>query len=140
MSKADALRFLAGQAELPSDADNCWRMFAIELKDDGRMIGEVGIYLESASKQTGDIGWSLNQTSRGRGYATEAAECLLDYAFKGRQLHRVTANTSAQNTTSVRLMERLGMRREGTMLESLLLRGAWHDEYLYAMLCSEWQK
>lgn len=140
MREADALTFLGNQAELDFDADNCWLMFAIELRDSGCMIGEIGIYVESKSKRTGDIGWSINKVFRGRGYATEAARCLLDFAFIERQLHRVTATTSAQNTSSVRVMERLGMRHEGTMLKSSLIRGDWHDDYLYAMLRSEWHK
>jgi [ribosomal protein S5]-alanine N-acetyltransferase len=139
MPEADALTFLAKQAELTSDADNCWLMFAIELRESGRMIGEVGMYIESASKRTCDIGWSVNPAFRRRGYATEAAKWLIDYAFTKRQVHRITSSTSTQNTASVRLMERLGMRREGTMRESTLVHGVWHDEHLYAMLSAEWR-
>jgi [ribosomal protein S5]-alanine N-acetyltransferase len=139
MPEADALTFLAKQAELTSDADNCWLMFAIELRESGRMIGEVGMYIESASKRTCDIGWSVNPDFRCRGYATEAAKWLIDYAFSERQVRRITSSTSTQNAASVRLMERLGMRREGTTRESRLVHGAWHDEHLYAMLRAEWQ-
>ncbi len=61
MPHAEALTFLAKQAELTPDADNCWLMFAMELRESRGMIGEVGMYIESGSKQTCDIGWSLNR-------------------------------------------------------------------------------
>ncbi|CAG9185052.1 hypothetical protein LMG32289_05839 [Cupriavidus pampae] len=138
MPHAEALKFLAKQAELTSDADNCWLMFAIELRESGGMIGEVGMYIESGSKRTGDIGWSLNRAFSGQGYATEAAKWLIEYAFGERRLHRLTSNASTQNTGSIRLMERLGMRREGTTRESMLVHGVWHDEHRYAMLSTEW--
>lgn len=138
MPHAEAQTFLARQAGLTSDADNCWLMFAIELRESGGMIGEVGMYIESGSKQTGDIGWSLNRAFWGQGYATEAAKWLIDYAFGERRLHRLTSNASTQNTESIRLLERLGMRREGTTRESVLVHGVWHDEHRYAMLSSEW--
>lgn len=139
MPHAEAQAFLAKQAELTSDADNCWLMFAIELRESRGMIGEVGMYIEAGRKQTGDIGWSLNRDFWGQGYATEAARWLIDYAFGARRLHRLTSNASTQNMESIRLMERLGMRREGTTRESMLVHGVWHDEHRYAMLNSEWQ-
>ncbi|MBU9683545.1 GNAT family N-acetyltransferase [Burkholderia gladioli] len=138
MPHAEALTFLAKQAELTPDADNCWLMFAMELRESRGMIGEVGMYIESGSKQTCDIGWSLNRAFCGQGYATEAAKWLIEFAFRERRLHRITSNASTQNTESIRLMERLGMRREGTTRESMLVHGVWHDEHRYAMLSREW--
>jgi [ribosomal protein S5]-alanine N-acetyltransferase len=99
-------------------------MFAIELKSSGRMIGEVGMYIEAATKRTCDIGWSVNRAFRGQGYATAAAKWLIKYAFRARRLHRITSNTSTQNIESIRLMDRLGMRREGTTRESILVHDA----------------
>lgn len=140
MRVVDAAAFLADQAKLDLDADNCWLMFAIELRESGRMIGEVGMYIESATKRTANIGWAIQSEFRGQGYATEAAKYLLEYAFKERKLHRVTSITSVQNGASVRVMERLGMRREGTTRESMRANNTWNDEHLYGLLNSEWHQ
>jgi RimJ/RimL family protein N-acetyltransferase len=133
MSEADALRFLAGQAALDSEADNCWIMFAIERLEDGCMIGEVGMYIEAAAQGAADIGWSLQRDYWGQGYAAEAAQRLLAYAFDERGLTRLTASMSAHNAASVRLCERLGMRRESVALQAQQVAGESHDVYQYAL-------
>lgn len=84
------------------------------------------------------MGWSFHPAYQGRGYATEAARVLLAYAFNKRGLRRVTSDCDARNAASLRLMERLGMRREGHLRQSRLTGDEWHDEYLYALLRDEW--
>lgn len=140
MSQADALRFLHGQAGLDSHADNCWIMFAIERLHDRCMIGEVGIYLESDARRAGDIGWSLHRDACGQGYAIEAARRLVDHAFGERKLLRLTASRSAQNAASVRLCERLGMRREATASRAQNVDGDWHDVHQYGLSHRDWAR
>ncbi|MBW4630724.1 MAG: GNAT family N-acetyltransferase [Iphinoe sp. HA4291-MV1] len=86
----------------------------------------------------GEIGWSLHPSYCGRGYATEAAQILLTYGFAHRKLHRITSICDTRNTASFRLMERLGMRREGHLRQSQSMKGSWQDEYMYALLHNEW--
>lgn len=136
--EADALQFLIAQSKLDEHADNCWTMFAIERRDDKRMIGEVGMYIEAADKQAADIGWSLHRDHCGQGYATEAAKRLLEYAFTERGLLRVTASMSAHNTSSERLCERLGMRLESITANAQCVAGEWHDVRNYALASSDW--
>lgn len=138
MPRADALQFLLAQAELERGADDCWIMFAIERRSDNRMIGEVGIYIESAAKSAGDIGWSLHRDACGHGYAIEAARRLADYAFGERELLHLTASMSAHNAGSVRLCERLGMRREATAKQAQRVDGDWHDVHQYGLSRSDW--
>lgn len=139
MQETDALQFLIAQSTLDARADNCWTMFAIERLDDQRMIGEVGMYIEAAVKGAGDMGWSLHQDACGHGYATEAAQQLVGYAFAERGLLRLTASMSAHNAASVRLCERLGMRREATMPAAQCVAGDWHDVHRYVLSRSEWR-
>lgn len=138
--EARAAAFLRAQAMLDLDAGQCWMMCALERRADGRMIGEAGIYIGSAAQRSGDLGWSIHPDFQGQGYATEAARALLAYAFDTRGLHRVTANGDARNAASTRVMERLGMRREGVFLQSRFADGAWRDEVLYALLREEWRR
>lgn len=69
----------------------------------------------------------------------EAVAALLDFLFQELQLHRVVAQTDVRNVPSVRLLERLGFRREGHFIEGFYLRGEWASEYLYALLAREWR-
>lgn len=138
MTEIDAAAFLAGQATIDTSAGQCWMMCAIERRTDGRMVGEVGVYLSPAIERTGNIGWAIHSDYQGQGFASEAARALLDHLFVERNLHRVTANGDPRNVASTRVMKRLGMRREGSMLKSLWTKGAWQNESLYAILGEEW--
>jgi RimJ/RimL family protein N-acetyltransferase len=133
-----ALHYLEKQSRSLPDEEAGWRAFAVQLQGEERVIGEVGIFLPAQPRSKGDIGWSLHPDYHGQGYATEAAQALLSYAFQVLKLHRVTAGCDTRNTASVRLMERLGMRREAHYLQSVFQNNAWRDEYAYALLRDEW--
>ena len=76
---------------------------------------------------------------RGSGYATEAARALISYGFYQLGLHRIFADASNQNTASLKIMERLGMRREGHFREARFEDGKWVDLMVYSILADEWQ-
>ena len=87
-----------------------------------------------------ELGWTLAAAHQGRGLATEAVRAALGICFDGLGVRRVTAGCFADNEPSWRLMERLGMRREGHGIEECLHRElGWVDGYLYALLASEWR-
>ena len=88
-----------------------------------------------------ELGWVLDPTYTGFGYATEAVRELLRYCFDELAVHRVTANCFLANETSRRLMERVGMRRETHAIgESLHRSGQWLDTVGYAVLADEWRR
>lgn len=139
MTQAAALQFLEAQSQLDADADNCWIMFAIERLEDKRMIGEVGMYIEAArsgGRGAGDMGWSLQRDFQGRGYAAEAARCLVAHAFGERRLQSLNASMSARNSASARLCERLGMRLEATIAKAQRVGDDWHDVHRYVLVNS----
>ena len=84
------------------------------------------------------LGVTLAGRHHRHGYATEALSTLLDYVFGTMKLHRVIADTDPENTSSWRLLERLGMRRETHSIQSLWFKGRWANEYVYAILAEEW--
>ncbi|MEH1789083.1 MAG: GNAT family protein [Nostoc sp.] len=138
ITEEQAMSFLARQALVKIGDEGGYIMFAIHHVGDAKMIGEVCISLLPKAQSQGEIGWSLHPNYQGRGYATEAAQVLLNYGFAHHKLHRITSNCSPRNTASFRLMERLGMRREGHLKQSKFMKGAWQDEYIYALLLDEW--
>ena len=115
-----------------------WFTFAAELKETGDMIGHVALSVKADDQRQAEMGFTFARAHQGRGLAREAAEAVLDYAFGVMGLHRVVAVADCENTRSVALLERLGMRREGHFVENIWFKGAWGSEYLYAMLRREW--
>ena len=78
--------------------------------------------------------------SKGQGYATEAARALVSFGFGTLRLHRVFATCDVRNVASARVLEKVGMRREGHCRGDKWVRGQWRDSYIYAMLEDEWSK
>jgi RimJ/RimL family protein N-acetyltransferase len=105
--------------------------------DTGELIGDLTLMLMSAEHRGGEIGWLLHPGHGGHGYATEAARAGLGRLFDA-GLHRVVARVDARNGPSLRVCERLGMRREATLIENEWFKGEWTDEVDYALLEHEW--
>ena len=85
-----------------------------------------------------EVGWAVHPADWGKGYATEAAWHVMDWGFRQLNIHRLVAFCHASNDASVRVMEKLGMHRDGVLRETRWLRGNWWDEYVYAILEKEW--
>ncbi len=103
------------------------------------MIGELMLRVTSSLSLQGEIGWSLHPDFQGRGLATEGAAELLRIGFDELGLHRIVAEADARNTGSIRVMEKLGMRREALFVEAELFKGEWAGDVIYAILESEWR-
>ena len=112
---------------------------AITLRDGGQLIGNCGIRLAEPGVRIGDLGYELSPEHWGRGYATEAARAMVDFAFSELQLHRVWAECVPENTASRRVLEKLGMRREGRLRQTRWYKGRWWDTLLYGILEDEWR-
>ena len=87
------------------------------------MVGHLYVALqEPAEFGTWEIGYIFNPDYGKQGYATEAARRLLDWLFMEKAAHRVMAMCSPENPSSWRLLERLGMRREGFFRQKAFFR------------------
>jgi len=104
----------------------------------GRMIGEFMLRLTSAQGLQGEVGWSIHPDFQGRGLATEGAREMLRLGFDELGLHRIVAEADPRNLPSLRVIDRLGMRREAHLVEHLFVKGEWIDEVIGAMLEAEW--
>jgi RimJ/RimL family protein N-acetyltransferase len=123
--------WLMAQQEWPRD----FVPLAIELKSRKIVIGGTGI-----DARTGVFGYVLHRSYWGRGYATEASRALLAFGFEWMGVHRIVARCDVLNTRSARVLEKLGMRREGHFRKDTLKDGRWRDTYLYALLAEEWRR
>lgn len=117
-----------------------WFQFVIVELDSGSLIGDIGIhFLETDSENMQvEIGYTLNKNYRGKGYATEALTKVIDYLINDLNKHRIIASIDPTNTDSIRLIERLGFRKEAHYIKSLFFHGEWVDDLIYAILANEW--
>jgi RimJ/RimL family protein N-acetyltransferase len=116
------------------DKDGDLLGLAITRADAPGVLGEIVLTLASTRARQAEIGWALHPDHEGRGYATEAAAAVAAHAFDALGVHRVYARLDVLNTGSVRVCERLGMRREAHLIENDLDGERWGSEYIYAAL------
>lgn len=105
---------------------------AVVLRAEGRVIGAAALH--AGDDRDASLGYCLNRRYWGSGVATEAAAALLRLAFGPLGLHRVWATCRPENAASARVLEKVGMRREGHLRQNVLVRGVWRDSLLYAIL------
>ncbi|MCA1220574.1 GNAT family N-acetyltransferase [Streptomyces sp. 8L] len=110
---------------------------AICRRQEPGVVGEVSLRLADARSRQAEIGWTLHPAHEGHGYAWEAAGALAAAAFDTLGVHRLFARLDVENTGSVRLCERLGMRREAHLVENDLDGDRWGSEYIYAALAHD---
>ena len=126
------------QTRLESDGDAIV-LAAIEDATD-RHVGEFMLRLTNGESRQGEVGWSLHPSAHGRGLATEGAREMLRLAFEEFGLHRIIAGSDPRNAASIKVMERLGMRREAAFVDNWFMKGEWVGEIVCAILESEWRQ
>ncbi|MFH9009603.1 GNAT family N-acetyltransferase [Streptomyces afghaniensis] len=134
---AESIAARAGGTDWKADGDVL--LLAVCRADEPGVIGEVVLTLTSAHARQAEIGWIFNPQYAGQGYATEAARALGSLAFGRLGVHRIFARLDVLNSASVRVCERLGMRREAHLIDNDLDGDRWGSEYIYAMLAQEWK-
>jgi len=137
-SLTEARAFVDWQKLLTSAVPGQWFQIAVALKETSQLVGDCGFRLDAEEPGQATVGITFSTQYQGRGFATEALSALLDHLFIGLTLRRVRADTDAQNIRCSRLLQRVGFRREGHLVQSLRFKGRWADEYLYAILRDEW--
>ncbi len=125
---------LANAAEEPRTV---WELGVVE-RESGILIGRVG-FKRQVEPREASIWYALRRDRWGRGYAQEAMRPLLDFGFRDLGLHRVWADVDPENTPSMRLAQKLGMRQEAHHLENVCINGEWRDSAIFALLAREWR-
>jgi [ribosomal protein S5]-alanine N-acetyltransferase len=127
-------RFLASQLESPRSH----YYLALQIPPDRGLKGLLKLTPAQPHIREYEIGWAVRREEWGKGYASEAARVLLAWAFEQLAAHRVIAFCHAENRPSERVMQKLGMQREGRTRETVFLEQAWCDELIYAILEREY--
>lgn len=108
-----------------------WRII---LQDSAEFIGLAGMTLSNDKFRLGEIYYKLMPEYWGKGYATEVAKSLVLAGFDKFQLHKVEAGVATDNERSIRVLEKVGMTREGLRRKILPIRGVWKDNFHYAIV------
>lgn len=122
----------------PFESDGDVFRLAVLRKEDDALLGDVFLKIADKAALQGEVGYTFNPDFSGKGYATEAVEAMLELGFSDFGFHRIFARLDTQNEGSIRVVERLGLRREAHLIQNDRFDGVWGDEYIYAVLAREW--
>ncbi len=110
--------------------------FAIDV--DGRFAGQVTVNnIVRGSAQFASVGYWLDQQYAGRGVMPRAVALVIDHCFGSAGLHRIEIAIRPENSNSLRVVEKLGLREVGYAPKFLHIDGAWRDHRIYAVTAEE---
>ena len=138
ITAAHARAFLRAQQAVHPGVPGRWLQIALERRDTGALVGDCALTVDAQEPRQAELGYTLARAHQGQGLAAEAVRCVLDFACGALGVHRIIALTDCRNAASVALLERLGWRREGHVLQHVWCKGGWGEEYLSALLREEW--
>lgn len=120
---------------------NWYKQYIIQLDNLERTpIGVLHIHWYVKERGSWEIGYCIFPEYRGQGYCVEATKLVLKYAFEDWNAHKVVAMCNEYNIASYKVMEKLGMTREGIFREELPWQGKWVNQFFYCILDSEYRK
>lgn len=117
-------------------------VFAIREKESGRIVGSIGLEPDRRREnvKSMELGYSLDKDSWGKGYMTEAAKAVIDYAFMELDLAILAICTGPDNRRSQRVIEKCGFVYEGRQRKGYhIYDGSDRDNLLFSMTREEWE-
>ena len=109
-------------------------------KDTGEIVGEAVLKVLNPAERQGEIGFGVAPKFWKQGFGSEISTAILDAAFQHFKLHRVAGQCSPENKGSIRIMQKLGMAREGLLRDIHFARGKWWSTLIYGILDQEYAK
>ncbi len=111
--------------------------YVIELTEEGRVIGTIGLMHVILANRSAEVGYSLSRAYWNRGLMSEALIGMLNYCFSELLFNRIEAQHEVENPASGAVMRHAGMRHEGTLRKRIFNKGQFRDMELYAILKEE---
>ena len=108
--------------------------WTIRLEETDKFLGEIGYSLAPARYKLATLRYCILPEYWGHGFATEAVKAILSYCFEELNLHRIEAGCAIDNYASIRVLEKVGMQREGRKRKVLPLQTGWSDNFEFAIL------
>ena len=114
--------------------------FIIEQKNNDQSIGLFGIKVGHRKYKRAEVWYKIHSDYWNKGFATEVLNSVLTFCFDELKLHRVQAGCAVENVGSIKVLEKVGMQREGRGRQILPLKSGWSDNFEYAILESDRRK
>ena len=111
--------------------------FALERRDDGTLVGSIGLAV-AREHDRAELGYWVGRPYWSQGFATEAGLAVVRHGFEALHLNRIYAFHFANNPASGRVLQKLGMRYEGCRRQHTLKWGEYLDNEAYGILRAEW--
>ncbi len=135
-TRDNAVSWISNHARRREDG-SCYD-FAVTDKDTGALYGSISLVMRVKDSPTAEMGYWIGEEFWNRGYATEAARGLIEYAFSEMMLHRVFAQHFGSNIASGRVMQKAGMKYEGTMKDQFFKNGRYEDMVIYGIVSMDY--
>ncbi|RXI96143.1 N-acetyltransferase [Anaerobacillus alkaliphilus] len=113
-------------------------VFAITEKNSGSLLGTIALGIAEEHSR-GELAYWVGKPHWGKGYGTEAARRLMQYGFETLQLRKIFAASFTDNPGSWRIMEKIGLKYEGTLKQHVSRLGNHHDLAYYGLLKEDYK-
>lgn len=114
-------------------------IFCIKQSDTNRFVGLIALILGKVNFKIAEVWYKTLPEYWRQGFTTEALTQLLNFGFTDLGLHRIEAGCAVENIASIKVLQKVGMTREGRKRKVLPIRGNWVDNYLYAILDTDFK-
>ncbi len=113
--------------------------FGITLKSTGKIIGMIGLMNLNDFMKRAEVGYWLGEKYWRQGIATEALRAIVKYSFRKLKLVRLQAGVAVENKASIRLLKKIGFKKEGRRRMAFRAKstGKWHDNYPFGLLSTD---
>jgi RimJ/RimL family protein N-acetyltransferase len=128
--------FIVRNASRPFGESGAWCQLAVRSAATGELVGDLGLHFLAQDDQQVEMGFTIAPAHQRQGFGKSAVIALLDYLFTVLTKHRVFASVDPRNAASMALLAAAGMRQEAHFRQSLLWRGEWVDDVVFALLRS----
>jgi len=132
-------KFCAERVATRRDPNRTSYELAINVKPGTVTVGAIGLRIKSVENREAELGYVLHPVYWGKGYVTEAAQCMLEFGFEQLKMHRIYAFAAPDNAASLRVLARLQLIREGTLRENVRVKQGYRDSVLCAILSDDWR-
>ena len=114
--------------------------WGIVRKGSKELIGTCGYYDWDKTARRAEIGYDLDPACWGQGIMTEALRTMLVYGFEKMELNRIQAIIDSKNTRSIKLVQRLGFKKEGVLRQNSYFNGQFRDDVIFSLMKKEWTR
>ncbi|KZN43844.1 GNAT family N-acetyltransferase [Pseudoalteromonas luteoviolacea] len=110
-----------------------WLSFVIEMADTNELVGLHGIKPVTQNECQAEIGFMLHPDFQGKGFALEATQAVINFAFKNLKYEALHATVTAGNVASAKLLEKLGFIHKKTIESNYQINGKWYDDLILVL-------